>query len=145
MEMESDFNVVAHSQVFEKLDILEGAGHPFGRHLIRGQARYFLFFQVYRPLGGAVDAGADVKEGGLASAVRANNSKNIPPRDLHVHILNGLQPAKIFAHAIGTQDPAHFAPSPDFFIFMSRPANTLSDAPIKPCGRNHIITMISTP
>ena len=114
-----DKHIFEHRLALPQPDILEGAGHPHLRNLVRSGGQHLgvlpsvlpfvellhsalgvvlhnlLPLKPHRPVGGLVYAGDHIEGGGLARAVGADKGHNLPLVDLKVQIVHGHHTAKL--------------------------------------------------
>ena len=98
--------VVLHGEVVEEADVLEGTGdarlvdldgvHGVGVHSVQEDGAP----------GGLVDLGEQVKDGGLARAVGADEAGDLGAADGHIELVDGGEAAEVDAQVAALQDGA---------------------------------------
>src|SRR5699024_5895516 len=101
-------DVVNDRHLFEQTDVLEGAGDAGTDDLVGLFAVHPLAAQVEGALGGHVDAGDQVEDGGLARAVGADQPHQLGLADLDVEIVHRLEPAEPDAQVLRFQNGGRF-------------------------------------
>ena len=103
---------------------LVGPGQAPAGHLVGGQAGDLLTPEEHLPWVRCINPVDDVEQGGLAGAVGADESQDLPLRQLKGDIAQGLEPAETFGDFLDLEDhsstllslrealpqPAHGAP-----------------------------------
>ena len=102
--VKADAHIVLHRHVAEQADILKRAGdaEPVGLHGIH--ARGVASVEKDGAHRGLVYLGQQVKHGGLARAVGADQARDFRFADDEVEILHGMQAAELNAQMAGLQD-----------------------------------------
>ena len=104
--MQAHLDVVDDAQVLEQPDVLEGAGHPHPVDLVGLFAGGGHAVQQDGAPAGLVDVGQQVKDGGLARAVGADQAGDLVAADHQVEVVHCGQAAKVDAQAPDVQHRA---------------------------------------
>ena len=137
--VEGHLYVIQNRKVLKKADILEGAGDALLHHLVGLFAQHRFPVEVEVALGGLVDAGEKVKNGGLACAVGADEAHQLPLVHLQVKAADGMQPPKGDAQVFRLQHrgavfpvvrAAAHCPAPPFSLLLP-PLFSLSSSPAR--------------
>ena len=99
----SDEDVLQDGHVGEEPDVLEGAGDA-GRGDLEGLGRQDVALVADLALGGDVEAGEAVEEGGLAGAVGADEADDLAAVDGEVDVAYGGEAAEAHGDAAGFED-----------------------------------------
>ena len=89
--------IVLHAQVVEQADILEGAGHAQLIHLDGAHALGIVAVHHDGAPCGLVDLGEKIEDGGLAGAVRADETRYLRAAYGEVEVVHGGEAAEVYA------------------------------------------------
>ena len=146
--MAADLYIVQNRHELEQLQVLEGTCHFLSCDLIGRHPCDVFSLKEDLALGRCIHTGTHIEESGFSGSVRSDDAEDIALHDLHIYGFYCLEAAEIFADAFCFQyrNLTHFASPPFFFSSLTLilpPASMELEAPIRPCGRTHIMPMIS--
>ena len=95
-----DHHIVQHAHFFKQADVLECAGDPQPVDLMPLIAVYACAFQQDLTRRRLINTTDDIKAGGLARAVWAEQSVDLAFLDLHGQPVNRLQPAELHGNIV---------------------------------------------
>jgi hypothetical protein len=98
-----DPHVVEHAHLVPEPDGLEGAADAQARNRVRRLAGDRLAVKDDLAFAGRVDAGDEVKNGGLAGAVGANQADQLAGVQLQLKIVDGAQTAEVVGQIVDCQ------------------------------------------
>jgi hypothetical protein len=87
--------------------VLEGAAQSARGDLVGRKSEEALALQSNLALGGAVDAGNQIEDSGLAGPVRADQTAHLPGRNFEIVVVNSPQPAEEMGHVLDIQQCSH--------------------------------------
>ena len=102
--VQADHDVLQHRLVVEQADVLEGAGDAGPVDLGGGHAVDVLAVQQDGAVGGLVDLGQQVEDGGLAGAVGADEAGDLRAAQGNVEVVHGLEAAEGDAQVDALED-----------------------------------------
>ena len=107
----ADHDVLQRGHAGEEPEVLEGAGHAAGGHLVRRPAVERHALEPHLARVGDGHAGEQVEEGRLAGAVGTDDRLDAPGPDVEAHLPDGLDPAEALGDATDLEQ-AHGASAP---------------------------------
>ena len=125
--VQSDLYVVQHAHSLEQAYVLERSRDPCLVDVYRRLSRDILPVQQNGSGGGLVYSGQHVEHGGLAGAVRTDESVQLPVLYRHVKSVNGTQSAELNGKVLDLENVAfsHFRYLPLFSFGFSYCARTV--------------------
>jgi hypothetical protein len=106
-QLAADPHVVTHRQVAKQAAGLKRPGQSRGRNLEGPQSDERSSPQAHRPAGRPVDAGEQIEDGGLARAIRPDETLEIAALQGQAEMLYGLQAAEGDREVGDFQEPRH--------------------------------------
>src|SRR5690606_20188874 len=102
-------HVVEHRHGGKQADVLEGARNAGGRHLVHQLGLVRTPGQHETPVVGRHQAGDHIEEGGLASAIGADQAVDLARVDAQTHLAEGLHAAEALGHPADLQQLGRLA------------------------------------
>src|SRR5437763_3322266 len=139
VDMAADLDVVEDRQLLEQPDVLERARQAEGGDVVRLASPRRLAVDEDLAVGGLIDAGEHVEDGGLSGAVRADQSDQLVRLEQEVEVAHRGEAAEANGHVFGFQEWHQSTAGSPFFRFGSTCHS--SRRPSSPCGRVSISTL----
>ena len=144
-EQRAGCDVFQHCHFRKRLHDLEGASEAPPRRLERALRRHIFTLETDAAGGWLDDAGQQIDQRGLASAVRTDQSDDLALIERKAEIVDGLDAAEVPAEILGHQDRSHAAALRGRDQLAMRAAISRYEIASSPPGRKKIRTTMTAP